>query len=165
MIATWRERWERSPAGRWLAGLETRDRNIVLALAAVVALALFYVLLWRPVHRWADAQSERYESQVALLDWMHANEAAARAKGQQADHPTGPDTAIIASTAASAGLQLTRYQPEAGGGVSVVLQAQPFDAVLTWVAQLEQQQQVVVKQMSVDAQGDPGRVNARINLM
>ena len=165
MIAAWLDRWERSQAGRWLAGLEARDRMVVLALAAVVAFALFYALLWLPVHRWADAQSERYESQVALLDWMHANEAAARKKGQEADHPAGPDTTTIANSAAAAGVQIAHYQVEAGGGVSVVLQSQPFNAVLSWVAQLEQQQQVVVKQMSVDAQGDPGRVNARINLM
>lgn len=165
MIAAWTERFRVSPVGRWLDGLESRDRTIVLGLAAVLALVLFYLILWRPLHRWADEQGERYASQVALLDWMHANEAAARTKGQQGDRPTGPDSAVIANTAASAGLQLTRYQPEAGGGVSVVLQAQPFDAVLRWVAGLEQQQQVVVKQMSIDAQGDPGRVNARINLM
>jgi general secretion pathway protein M len=164
-MAAWIERWRLSPAGRWLDGLEERDRSIVLGLALLLAVVLFFVVVWRPIFHWSDAEDERYRSALGLIDWMHKNEADARKQGQAADHPAGPDTAVIANTAASAGLQISRYQPEAGGGVSVVLQGQDFNAVVRWVAGLEQQQQLVVKQMSIDAQGDPGRVNARINLM
>jgi type II secretory pathway component PulM len=37
--------------------------------------------------------------------------------------------------------------------------------MLQWLAAMQAQRQVRVRQMSVDAHGDPGKVNARINLM
>ena len=51
------------------------------------------------------------------------------------------------------------------GGISVVLQNQSFDAVIAWIADLEQTDHVAVKQISVDAQSQPGMVNARITLI
>jgi general secretion pathway protein M len=72
---------------------------------------------------------------------------------------------LVANSAARAGLQLLRYQPEGGGGVSVVLQNQSFNALIGWLADLEQRDHVAVKQISIDAQSEPGLVNARINLI
>jgi type II secretory pathway component PulM len=167
-VNAWIARWRTSAAGRWLDALEPRDRAIVVALAAAVVATLLFLGIWQPVASWSSAQNARYERQVAILDWMRANEAAARAAGQQDDgsgNTGGSLLTLVANTAASAGIQLTRYQPDAGGGVSVVLQGQDFNAMLQWLAAMQAQRQVRVRQMSVDAQGDPGKVNARLNLM
>lgn len=165
----WMERWRVSPAGRWLDGLEPRDRAIVYALAAAVVATLLFLVVWRPLHAWSSGQADRYERQVALLDWMRTNEAAARTaatrSGEASNGAAGSLLTVVANTAAAAGIQLTRYQPEAGGGVSVVLQGQDFNALLRWLAAMQSERQVRIRQLSVDAHGDPGRVNARINLM
>jgi len=167
-VNAWVERWRQSAAARWLDGLEPRDRAIVIALAMALVATLLYLVVWQPIHAWSNAQAERYERQVALLDWMRANEAAARAAGREDTSASGAGGSLltlVANTAASTGIQLTRYQPDAGGGVSVVLQGQDFNAMLQWLAAMQAQRQVRVRQMSVDAHGDPGKVNARINLM
>jgi type II secretory pathway component PulM len=75
----------------------------------------------------------------------------------------GGSLLTLVASAGAAGIQLTRYQPEAGGGVSVVLQGQDFNAILNWLAGMERQEQVRVRQLSIDAHGEPGRVNARIS--
>jgi general secretion pathway protein M len=96
---------------------------------------------------------------------LHENEA--KAAGQRADatHESGSLLTVVANSAAHAGLLLLRYHPEGSGGVSVVLQNQSFDSLITWIAELEQDDHVTVKQISVDAQTEPGLVNARIILM
>jgi general secretion pathway protein M len=168
-VSAWLERWRSTPAGRWLDGLEVRDRAIVYALAAAVLATIVFLGLWRPLHAWSSTQADRYERQVALLDWMRTNEAAARAAATRSADGSGGAAGslltVVANTAAAAGIQLTRYQPEAGGGVSVVVQGQDFNALLRWLAAMQAERQVRIRQLSVDAHGDPGRVNARINLM
>ena len=47
----------------------------------------------------------------------------------------------------------------------MVLQNQSFDALIAWIAELEQNDHVTVKQISVDAQSEPGLINARIILI
>ena len=69
---------------------------------------------------------------------------------------------IITRTADAQGLQLNRLQPETNGVVSVVLQAQPFNDIVSWVAQLNENNGVTVLRASVDSQGMPGYVNAQV---
>jgi general secretion pathway protein M len=156
-----------SAAGRWFVGLEYNERMLVAALAALVVLAIIYVALWRPLHVWSSDADRRYEHQLALLDWMRQQEGAAREAAQhvQGAPASGSLLTVVANSAASAGLQLVRYQPEASGGVSVVLQNQPFNALIEWLAQLEQRDSVAVKQISIDGQTKNGLVNARINFI
>jgi general secretion pathway protein M len=156
-----------SAVGRWFAGLEPNERTLVTALAALVALATVYVAIWQPLHTWSSDADRRYQHQLALLDWMRQQEAAAREAAQhgQGAPASGSLLTIVANSAASAGLQLLRYQPEASGGVSVVLQNQPFNALIEWLAQLEQRDGVAVKQISIDGQTKDGLVNARINFI
>jgi general secretion pathway protein M len=169
-VNAWIERWHASVAGRWLAGLESRDRLIVLSLAGLFAVAVLTLGVIGPIHEWSSKQSARYERQLALLDWMRLNEAPARAAGRKAPGGAaatagGSLLTLVANTAAAQGIQLTRYQPEAGGGVSVVLQRQEFNAIVRWLTAMQREQQVRVRQLSIDAHGEPGLVNARINLI
>jgi general secretion pathway protein M len=160
--------FEASPAGRWFASLEPRDRSIVAALAGGVALAVIYLGIWSPVAEWSARVDARYQRQLAVLDWMRSQEQAARLAGQRGDNAansSGSLLTLVANSAANAGVQLVRYQPEGSGGISVVLQAQPFNALVQWLAELEQRDQVHVKQISIDAQAQSGLVNARINLI
>lgn len=157
-----------SAVGRWFADLERREQRLIAGAAAAVGAALVYFAVWSPISTWAAQAETRHAQALGVLDYLRAHEAEARAAGRG---PTGTTSAggsmlsAIAETAASAGIQLTRYQNEAGGGMSVVLQDQSFDQVLTWLADLERNGQARVRQLSIDAQGTPGRINARISLI
>ena len=72
---------------------------------------------------------------------------------------------IVTREANSQGIRLNRLQPESDGAVSVVLQAQSFNAVIEWLARLQQAHNVSVQRVSVDAEGKPGLVNAQIRLI
>jgi len=156
-----------SAGGRWFASLEPNERTLVALLAGFLVVVLLYVAIWRPVSEWSHGADAVYQRQIAVLDWMHLHESEARAAGQRADstRESGSLLTVVANSAAHAGLQLLRYQPEGSGGVSVVLQNQSFNALISWIAALEQDNHVTVKQISVDAQTEPGLVNARIILI
>jgi general secretion pathway protein M len=156
-----------STAGKWFAALDTTERSLVTLLAVFLSVVVLYLGLWSPIDEWSNRADARYQRQMALLDWMRLNEKDARAAGQRNEGApeAGSLLTLVANSAARAGLQLLRYQPEGGGGVSVVLQNQSFNALIGWLADLEQRDHVAVKQISIDAQSEPGLVNARINLI
>ena len=70
----------------------------------------------------------------------------------------------ITGTAAAEGLTLSRLQPESNGAVSVVLQAQRFNAMVRWLDGLRENNGVTIQRVSVDAEGQPGYVNAQLRL-
>jgi general secretion pathway protein M len=155
-----------SSAGRWFSALQPNERTMVTALVGFVVLVVLYTGVWSPLNEWSNRADAQYQRQLAVLDWMRLHENEAKAAGQRSDatREAGSLPTVVANSAARAGLQLLRYQPEAGG-ISVVLQNQSFDAVIAWIADLEQTDHVSVKQISVDAQTEPGMVNARITLI
>jgi general secretion pathway protein M len=156
-----------SVAGRWFATLQPNERTMVTALAGFLVVTVLYLAVWRPITEWSHRADASYQRQLAVLDWMRLHESDARAAGQRSDssHESGSLLTVVANSAAQAGLQLLRYQPEGSGGVSVVLQNQSFNSLIAWIAALERDDHVNVKQISIDAQDTPGLVNARITLI
>lgn len=166
MMAGLVSRWRQSALGRRFDALESREQDVVSVLAVVVALAILYLAVWQPISDWSARAESRYARELAVLDYLRTNEAAARNAGRAVGSQGGGGSmlTIVADTAAAAGIQLTRYQNETGGGLSIVLQDQDFEAVLRWLADLERGGRRI-RQLSVDAQGNPGRVNARISVI
>ncbi len=105
----------------------------------------------------------RTNARLAVLDWMRLHESEARAAGQRVNGSpeSGSLLTVVANSAAHAGLQLLRYQKE-GDGVSVVLQNQSFNSLIGWIAELEHDDHVTVKQISIDGQ-DRARLGKRQN--
>jgi general secretion pathway protein M len=155
-----------SVIGRWFVHLEPNERTMVSCLFAFLCTVALYLGIWRPLSDWSSNADTQYRRQLAVVDWMKLHEKEARAAGQRADgaRESGSLLTTVANSAAHAGIQLLRYQPE-GGGVSVVLQNQSFNALIAWIADLEQNSHVSVKQISIDSQGESGLVNARIILI
>lgn len=155
-----------SVIGRWFVSLEPNERTMVSGLFAFLCVVVLYLVIWRPLSEWSSHADAQYRRQLAVVDWMKLHEKEARAAGQHAEgaRESGSLLTTVANSAAHAGIQLLRYQPE-GGGVSVVLQNQSFSALISWIAQLEQDSHVSVRQISIDGQGENGLVNARIILI
>lgn len=159
-------RWHATQAYRNYAMRDQNERMIILAVVALVVAALVWSLLWQPVANWSAAAQESHQREQTLNDWLVANAARARVSVGDSEQPgvaaEGLLT-IVSRTAEQAGLKLTRFQPESNG-VSVVLQKQAFNDVLRWLNLLENDEQVLVVQASVDADSLSGRVNARFSL-
>jgi general secretion pathway protein M len=156
-----------SAIGRWYYGREPQERTIIAALSVAMAILLLWALVWKPIDDWSEIEDNRYRNAQSLLDWMQANEARARAVAKAQQTGTGGQRSLlptITSTAAVEGLNLNRLQPESNGAVSVVLQAQPFNALVRWLDKLQSENAITIQRVSVDAEGQPGYVNAQLRL-
>ncbi|MCZ6642077.1 MAG: type II secretion system protein M, partial [Gammaproteobacteria bacterium] len=142
-----RSSWLNSGVGRWYMGREPNDRLIIRLLSMVVCILLLWSLVWKPVSDWRELANNRFENAQSTLDWVHANEARVRAavRAQAPGTGTGPSLLPVITRAAEAqGLSLNRLQPESNGAVTVLLQAQPFNEVMKWVHNLQENNGVTI---------------------
>ncbi len=159
----WANQFAQSAAGRWYYGREASERMIIAALAALIVLTLIWLLLWKPIADWQSVTHNRYDNAQATLTWLQDNEQKAKASaGSRAGAQDRSVMRVITQAANGQNLKLSRVQPESAGGVSVVLQDQPFNDVLLFVAQLVENNGVTVTRAAIDGSGLPGRVNAQI---
>ena len=161
------ERVQGTQAWRWYVSREPHERPVIAGLALLVVAALFWVTIWKPVSDWRVLATNRYQNAQATWAWMQANESAARARASQAATTASGDRSLLPLVTREAngqGIRLNRLQPEADGAVSVVVQAQPFNTVVAWLVRLEEAHNIQVQRISVDAEGQPGLVNAQIRL-
>ncbi len=157
-----------SAVGRWYEGRDPQERPIILGVALLVVVALGWVAVWNPIYEWRDNQQSRYARAQTLVDWMQANEKAARVAASTSPKPGANSNRalipVITRSANAHGLKLNRLQPEQNGMVSVVLESQPFNKVITWVSQLQENNGVTVQTASFDPEEEPGYISANLRL-
>ena len=156
-----------SGIGRWYAQKERGEQRIVLGLGLLIAVSLLYVGAWKPVSDWRSIEANRQQNAQALYDWLRANEGAARqaAASNRGGNQGGRSlTPVVTKAAAAHQITVNRLQPEGNGVVSVSVQRQPFNKIIAWVSQLEENNGVSVERASIDGVDAPGYVNAQIRL-
>ena len=166
LTATISRSWKESGAGRWFYAKEPSEQKILSLVAAVVAISLLWLLLWKPVSDWQAKADNRFENAQATLSWMRANEQRARATAGVST-PTGGDRSLVpllTRAAQGLGLKLNRLQPRSDGGVTVSIEGQTFDKLLAWVAGLQENNSVVVTKVSINHKDIPGLVDAQLDL-
>lgn len=156
------ESFRASSAGRWYYGREPQEQRIVAALAAALALTLVWLGLWKPIQDWKLESQNRHENAVANLEWLKLNESRLKTLPGPGEDAGKNLLRTITESARDGGLKLSRIQPDGEGGINVVLQDQPFNAVLALLSQLAENNAVVVTRASIDESGNPGRINAQV---
>jgi general secretion pathway protein M len=151
----------------WFAGLKERERKMVLGgLAALAALILFGGILM-PLRASVSNARAKVESQREDLAWMQQNAAEIQAAaGSFVASSNESPIVLIDRTGREAGLSsaLRGTQPSGDSGVRVQLEAAPFDALVGWLAVLEQQHGITIESITVDRAARPGLVNASVSL-
>jgi general secretion pathway protein M len=166
IVTNLQHRFYASGPGRWYSGREHNEQRMIAGLAMAIAVAVLWLAVWKPISDWRAVAHNQHQNAQAELDWVRANEARARALARSSA-PAGTERSllpIITRSAESQGIQVNRVQPEANGIVSVAIQGQPFNQLLRWLYQLEENNSVSVLRLAVDADAQPGIVNAQIRL-
>ena len=155
-------------AREWLDNLAPRERNLVYAAAALLAVAVVYFAVVMPLQTMAARRAARVEQKTADLAWMRQVApqvtAAAAAGGGAASNESL--VVLVDRTGRQAGLgsALRDQSPSGEHGLRLRLEAAPFDALVTWLALLQQQHGVAIESATIDAAGAPGLVNASLAL-
>ncbi|MGK4359461.1 type II secretion system protein M [Ectopseudomonas chengduensis] len=156
--------WQRSPlAQRWQT-LPARDRLALVALSVFLLLVLFYLALWQPVQRQAQAARAAFEEQRALYAYMQSR--APQVQGRELQPRASLDPArlqgVVTASAAEQGLVIERLDTEGFGAVQVNLQPVAFAQLLRWIQTLEGQG-VRIEEAGLD-RAEENRVTARLSL-
>lgn len=154
---------------QWLAGLNERERQIVIAGAALLLLILVYLLMWEPLLNKRAQLHTSVAAQAATYQWMQ--QAAGEIK--QLSHRPGASVTskgsvlgTINSTAKSLlkGAVVKRVEEDRQQGVRVWIEQAAFDDLVRWLGALRQQHGIHVTSLVTERHTKPGRVNARLIL-
>lgn len=147
--------------------LPARERRTLLLGALALAGIAFYALLWEPLGRETQRLQQHTSQQQALLAWMQ--DAAARLQQAPAEQVAAADLPPLLAVERSlektalAG-SIKRRQPDGENRVRLWLEGVPFDALPAWLARLEGDFGLTVRQIRIDPTDAPGRVDAQITL-
>jgi general secretion pathway protein M len=155
---------------QWFAGLNPRERLIVLVGGVLVLLTAIYVLVLGPFYSATAARAERVERKRADLAWMRTVAPEVQALGATIPVSAGPSdeslVVLVDRTAREAGLgtALTGQTPQGQSGIRVRMEGAAFDLIVTWLGNLQATQAISVESAQFDRTGTPGQVNASIVL-
>lgn len=155
---------------QWYQSLPTKEQLMVSATTVFVAVTLFYVMVWEPVHIDLRDQQTRLQSQTSTLAWMKQTAAEVRVLRSSGGGVTIKDTdkpvnLVIERSIAIAGLKNAVKKIESSGKESarVVLDDASFNQVLIWLNTLATHNNIHVVSANIDRSDKPGRANARLS--
>ncbi len=155
----------------WYHGLQQRERQLVLATSALIVLTLLYLIIWEPIFNGLSDQSQKYQTQLDILEWMQ--DAAVEVRALKATGVTKrransnqPASLLVEQSATTAGLKpyLTKLESTSDKGVRVTMDTASFDQMLLWLNTLQTQYGITVSSANLDRDDKPGAVNIRMTL-
>jgi general secretion pathway protein M len=146
--------------------LEQRDRIALNGLGLFFGLLFIYFALLNPMYTYhADSMADR-DRQLSLIQYMRASEKQARS-AKTDTRSTGSGRSLLSQVSRIAqqiGIKPNRLQPEGSDAVSVWFEGVAFNDLVKLLKQVQSQQGIVVQQISIDKEDQPGVVRARIVL-
>ncbi|MEX2476000.1 type II secretion system protein GspM [Marinobacter sp.] len=153
--------------------LPRRDQQALMVLSVAVFLGVLYFLIWSPVASFHDQAVTSRESAEELLVYMQSNrsglERLANREGGGSPATNAPEDgralmALVTRSAGESGLSLQRFEPSGDGAIRVWLSDVPFADVAAWLEDLNLNHGVVIDQVALDKQDEPGIVSVRMTL-
>lgn len=147
----------------WYSSLAKREQRMVTWGAAAAAVLLLAGSIWKLGSAAATAE-ERVEGKRQQLAWIEA--VTPRLQAMPAAR-AGESLAIAVDRAAresGLGEALAGIEPAGPGALRVRFEGASFDALALCLARLQQERGAVTETASVNANGEPGRVDAMLVL-
>jgi len=152
----------------WL-GLAPREQRILQLGAVVLLFLLLWLAVWEPLRTARDAARIRVAAAAGDLATMRAVAPLLRDMGGVGGPDAGDTRSLLVLVDATArgsavGEALLRVEPVAGDQVRVYFEGAGFDALVTWLGELEARHGVVIGDLTVNRAAGVGRVDARLLL-
>lgn len=153
----------------WFRGLERREQWVLVGGVLVLALALFLLLVVRPLYAGTAKLAQRVDDKQQLVVWMRTVAPELRAAGPASGSSARSGDSlvlIVADTAAASDLRqyLKQNQPAGENTIRVRFEAAPFDQLVQWLGALQVQHGVRIDSASFDGGVQPGVVTASVVL-
>lgn len=156
---------------QWFEGLESRERMMLFSGVIVLAVFLFYGLVWQPFHSGYERLQNTISEQRTTALWIQ--EGAAKVQQLKGAGRSGAQglggrslLAVTDSTARAGGLaaSMKRIEPEGRNGVRVWLEGASFDQFVTWLGLLSNKYGINPDSVSMERGDAAGQVDVRLTL-
>ncbi len=154
----------------WFDELEPRERLFVSGGAIVVAIAVFWGLVWMPLDKGHQSAQERvstWERSLAELRPLASQPQPANGT-QSRPRVTGTQSPVIIvdTTLRNRSLGLPKRSQPTPNGIRVEFENVAFDDLVLWLGELSIQygMEVQAGSLSIAVQSGPGRINATLTL-
>lgn len=149
--------------------LGARERLILHVISVVVVLLLIFALGIAPAQKKLATAKQQHIAAQEMHEWMKANEPrlrdAARAGRSGGASMTGQALLTqVNRSAQTSGVTLRRTEPEGDDKLRVWVEDASFNAVISWLADMDKRMGIKVINISVESHRDPGLANVRIIL-
>lgn len=152
----------------WLDQLEPRERMLVLLAGALLVVAIVVIGGLRPLLASADRNAQLVDDQEQLLSEIE--QVAARLGPQRGGNvaAAGGDSLVLvvdrSTRARNLGGYLKRNQPDGDDMIRLRFERAPFDDLMLWLSELQNQYSIAVVSANIDAGNETGRVNCNLVL-
>ena len=151
--------------------LGAREQRLVAALGIFLAIVFIYLLIWRPSWQFLQSSKSDYQQAVSLYQFVQAGESKLREYKNQRDRQANFQQieaqdllTTVTATAKSANLKFQTVTSD-NEKIKVNLKDIEFNRFVRWLILLQQNQSIVVTEISISRQSEPGRVNATCTLV
>ncbi len=142
--------------------LSEREQRLMLISAVAIAIGAFYWLVWAPLNTSLAQERIALENQQSLLSWVEKNANKViqlRGSGKASASFNGSLPQAVNRSADKLGIAISRMQPQAEE-LQVWVDQAPFNDVLAWLQELEDQG-IVILDLDVAEADVPGYVKIR----
>lgn len=150
----------------WFSRFNPREQLSLLLVSGVVVCYVLYFVAWAPIASKREAMAVRNHGAVEVLqrvDAMVSEVMRLRSSGQAVSQKRNL-TSVINQSTRNLELPVSRLQPNSRGEIQVRLEAAVFDDLLSWLHDMEYNQGLLVREVSITQAGTVGRVNASVRI-
>jgi general secretion pathway protein M len=151
----------------WFSRYNPREQLSLLLVAAVLVCYVLYFFLWAPVSAKRANMEVRNDSAVVVLqrvDAMVSEILRLRSDGSASVSQKRNLATIINDSTSKMALPVSRLQPNSRGEIQIRLENAVFDDTLKWLHDMEYNQGLLVREVSITRAGAVGRINASIRI-
>ncbi|WP_101757508.1 type II secretion system protein GspM [Oceanicoccus sp. KOV_DT_Chl] len=152
---------------QWFNNLTRQEQLLLLCGGASVILYVLFVLILQPMSSSVaqlEVQNQRAAETLNSVTALAAEYEALKQKGYAVSNQSQNLTRLIDNTVKKNGLAMSRFQPSSSGDVQVRFENAAFNNIVAWLHELENEQGVVIKDLSVSPGSDSGYVNVSVRL-
>lgn len=142
----------------WWLGLQPREQQVLKIAGVLLALGLFYSLIWQPIQQARKDSEVRAKAAVEQLAWLQVKLPLLAQSNQVAS--SGSLNDVVAQTAPRFNIKVSRMQPQ-NEQLQVSLEDVAFEQLLRWLTELQSKHGVSLLQLDIAASEVPGTVRVR----
>lgn len=150
----------------YLNTLNERDRWALIGGAFCLGLYLFYLFLYHPLSNSVSEKSILLAEKTQTLDWMRQIQREGHSAKSKKVVDNGQLLTILATALKNNRTLNFPYQLQqtSSGDIQLSFERVPFKLFITWLAKIDEQYKILVKQLEVEKTDTPGVTHLAIIL-